>query len=411
MLTRYFENRNMKCDSDQRTYSRFANEQFTAFALMSHCPIINVEPFCSYKDSIADFHITTTDLQRGNDEWDSFVKSLPGGDIVQTSVWGLSKRSIGQRPVLIIMRDRDHSIAGGMLVIERQVGSWLRMGYIARGPLYRKDNRAILPAALAAAKIHMRRRGLFGLVVQLAEGGEVYNSVLEGAAFARGTFSVVPEATIRIDVRQSDEQILGSMSSMRRRNVLKSVKHGFDLVHSEDVATFHRLHLSTGTRKEFSALTFQYLDAQWGALSTSGHVTILQANFGGQAMAALWLSKFGNVVTFRLGGWDRDVKGPSHVNEALHWKAIQWARSINASFYDFGGFDRGNAERLLKGQPVDSSLKSHNLFKLGFGGTPILFPPTYFLLTSRPLNWLASWVGPPLLKMKQVRKLAHKLRS
>jgi lipid II:glycine glycyltransferase (peptidoglycan interpeptide bridge formation enzyme) len=257
----------------------------------------------------------------------------------------------------------------------------------------------------------MRKRKLFGLIVQLPEGGEGFNNVLEDAAFAAATLSVVPEATLRIDLRESDENILGAMSPMRRRNILKSLKESFEFTLSDDVPTFHRLHLSTSYRQGFEGLTFEYLNAQWRALSPLKHVTILLASYKGHVISGLWLSNFAGVVTFRLAGWDRAIKAPAHVNEALHWKAIQWARSVNASFYDLGGFDRNCAEQILMQTPINPNMKSHNFFKLGFGATPVLLPRAHILVANQSLNWLARRLGPSLLNNTHVKRLAHRLRT
>jgi lipid II:glycine glycyltransferase (peptidoglycan interpeptide bridge formation enzyme) len=343
-------------------------------------------------------------------DWDSFVEASSQGDLVQTSLWGLSKRFIGQRPALVVLRSADRILAG-MLIIQRRVCQGIHIGYIARGPMFGGKDRELLDCSLQAAKFYMRDQGLLGLVIQRAEGDEVFGDVLANAGFLAGGPSVVPEATMRICVKQADEVILGAMSPMRRRNVLKGIKQGFTIEHSSDVAMFHRLHASTSLRQGFKALSLEYLAAQWRALSDTHNVTILLARYQGDAVAALWLSMFSGAVTFRLAGWDKEAKAPSHVNEALHWNAIQWARSIGARYYDLGGFDRDCAERLLQGLSASPELQSHNLFKLGFGGTPVLFSQAYFRLANQPLNWLARSLGTQVWRSRRMRKFAHRLRN
>ena len=358
------------------------------------------------------YRVEVLEVDRPHNEWDSFVQTSTHGDLVQTSIWGLSKLSIGQMPLLIMLRDKEDSIVSGMLMIERQLGSRMRMGYVARGPLARSDDLSILSAAIEAAATCMRRRKQSGLIVQLSEGSEIRSKVLEQAGFTYGSLAVTTEATIRVDLTQNEESILGAMTSMRRRNVRKAMKQGFEIEHSSDVETFHGLHLATSSRKRFSGLSLEYLKAQWQALAPSGHVTILLARYQGEAMAALWLSHFGDIVTFRLAGWNAAVAGPAHVNEALHWTAIQWARSVGARVYDFGGFDRDSAERVLNGRPLAPDFeKSHNFFKLGFNRLPTLLPKAHFLVANRIVNRVAHWLGPMLLQSPQARMIAQRLRN
>jgi lipid II:glycine glycyltransferase (peptidoglycan interpeptide bridge formation enzyme) len=376
-----------------------------------HRKTIPSEPFGTTHDTINGFRLSIRPVESVVDEWDSFVRDLPNGDLVQTSVWGLSKRALGQQPILIILRS-DSEILGGMVLVERQIGPWLRLGYIARGPLFRDPHNSKLIAAIQIAKAYMHNRKLAGLIVQLPEGRQVSNANLEEAGFLPGVIAVAPEATIRIDVTGSNESLLAAMTSKRRRVVRRSMEQGFDIAHSNDVATFHKLYLCTGARKRFKGLSFEYLKAQWDALVPSKKVTILQASHKGTVMSALWLTNFAGVVTRRLAGWNSAIRSPAHVNEALEWAAIQWARSINARYYDLGGFDRDCAERILNKLPLEPySLTSHHNFKWGFGGTPVLLPRAYIHLANPSLNRLAHWFGPSLLQSNQVRKLAHRLRS
>ena len=359
-----------------------------------------------------DYRIEVLDLDESNREWDSFVLTQPHGDLVQTSLWGLSKRSIGQTPLLISLRDKKENIVGGMLMIERRLGPWMRLGYVARGPLVKSDDLFILRTALDAAIACMRKRKLAGLIVQLPEGKELRNKLLEDAGFIHGSLGVAPEATVRVDVTQTDESILSAMSKSRRGIVRNSMKKGFEIEHSSDVETFYRLHLATGIRTGFTELSLGYLNAQWQALAPSGYLTILLARHQGKAMAGLWLSHFGEVVTLRLAGWDAEVAGPAHVNEALHWAAIQWARSVGARVCDFGGVDRDSAERVLSDRPLAPDfVKSHYYFKLSFNGVPTLLPRAHFLVANRIANRFARWLGPALLQSPQVRKIAQRLRS
>jgi lipid II:glycine glycyltransferase (peptidoglycan interpeptide bridge formation enzyme) len=375
-------------------------------ALQSLRPIVRRET----SSSVGELEVSIHDVDRRMSDWDSFVEASPQGDLVQTSLWGLSKHFLGQRPALVVLRSADRILAG-MLIIQRRVCHGIHVGYIARGPLFGGKDRALLDCSLQAAKSYMQKRGLLGLLVQLAEGDEGFSDALLDAGFFVGGPSVVPEATMRIGVTQPDELILKAMSPMRRRNILKAMKQEFKIEHSSDVVTFHRLHTSTSLRQGFGALSLEYLAAQWRALSDTQNVTILLASYRGNAVAALWLSMYSGVVTFRLAGWDREIKAPSHVNEALHWQAIQWARSANARYYDLGGFDRECAERIVQGLSATSDLQPHNIFKIGFGGNPVLFSRAHCRLTNQSLNWLAGRLDAQLWHSRAMRRLAHQLRN
>jgi lipid II:glycine glycyltransferase (peptidoglycan interpeptide bridge formation enzyme) len=345
------------------------------------------------------------------DDWDAFVQAAPHGDLTQSSIWGLSKKTTGRIPVLIDARGKDGAILGGALMIECRLRPGIRVAYIARGPIVADNDASTLHLIIEATIHHARQRKLHGLIVQLPENTADPHPVIEAFGFASASIPVAPEATIQIDVTQTDESILSAMSSARRYNVRKSSREGFEIVHSDDVPGFHRLHLATSVRAGFHPLSLEYLDAQWRALAPSGAVTILFARFEGRPVAALWLSRFGDVVNTRLGGWDAAAPAPKHPNEALVWAAIQWARSSGARLYDLGGFDRISAECILQGLPLAGELETHNDFKLGFNGTPTLLPQARLLLFNRPLHSIARALGPRMAKSKFMQHLSHRLRG
>jgi len=345
-------------------------------------------------------------------EWDEFLLQVPGGSLVQTAAWAATKRALGQQTQLTVAHDRNGQLVGGASVVARRVGPGASVGYIAGGPVVLGDDTELLGLTLSAALRHIRRLRVRVLIVQLPEGADERLAVLSRQGFVDGAPPVAPEATIRVDVSLGDDALLAAMSSMRRRNIRKSWREDIDVGESDDVEGFHRLHVATAERQGFTPRSLEYLRAQWVVLRSEGQVAILVARHAGAAVAGLWLTRFGRTVTFRLPGWDVRLPAPKHVNEALHWGAIRWARAVGASVYDLGGFDRDSAVRLLCGAPLDEGFpRTHGFFKLGFNGTPVLLPQAQFLVTNRALRPLARVVGPRLLTSTPAHRLASAARN
>jgi hypothetical protein len=345
-------------------------------------------------------------------DWDAFLRAMPNGDIVQTSMWGLSKRAIGQTAVLVETRDAAGAIAGGALMIEHRIGPGIGIGYVPRGPVVRDDDPELVRTVVDELMRLARSRGLRAFIVQLPAGDPARDRILAEAGFMAAPLSVTPEATILIDVAQSDEAILGAMSTSRRRNVRQSWKERIEIAPSDDVAAFHRLHSATGTRKTLSELSLDYHKAQWQALAPSGSVAILLARDHREAVAGLWLSRFGDVVTLRLSGWNAVGTRAKHVNEALRWAGIRWTRSVGARMFDFGAFDRGVAEAVLRGEPLPKAFAgTHNSFKLGFNPVPVLLPKAQFQVFGLGIGFLVRLAGPNLLGSPLAHRFAQRLRS
>lgn len=345
-----------------------------------------------------------------NAAWDSFL-AQHGGDVVQTSMWGASKKAMGQ-DVVLVTRNEHGAIKTGALMVVRRVGPGIRVGYVARGPVAdvhsRVDWQEFLTKLIDRAKTHR----CLGLVVQPQAQNDHLDDELASSGFLDSPMGVAPDATIAVDVRRGDDELLASMSRMRRRNVRKALGQPIAIEPSSDIALFHRLHIATATRQNFAALSRDYFQAQWDALAPNGAVRMIVASSDGVPLAALWLSNFAGTVTFRAAGWDWQASASLKVNEALHWKAMLWARSHGAHTYDFGGFDRPAAEAIASGEPMPTAFdRTHSHFKLGFGGTPRLLPRPKIVPLRIAANPLSRAVLPRLLGSPVTRRAAQRLRS
>ena len=345
-----------------------------------------------------------------HEEWDALVARTPGGDLVQTTAWAATKQALGLETDLVLVRDlAGECVAGGLMVVKR-LRAGIAVAYVARGPV--ADQASPWASVLALDAVVDRARALHVsyLIVQPPEGSQRLDEQLVRRGFQAGAPNVAPGATIRLDLARSDEQLLLDMSKMRRHTIRRSVREEVEISSSADVELFHHLHTATAVRQGFEPLSLAYLEHQSTELAPSGNLTILLARHAGRTVAGLWLTSFNGVVTFRLAGWDSSVPSPKHVNEALHWSAIRRARSAGAGAYDFGGFDRDVAERLQRGEPLPADFaRSHNFFKLGFGGPPILFPQPRFLIFNRLARLAVAKTG--LLAGRRGLRIADRFRN
>jgi Acetyltransferase (GNAT) domain len=309
--------------------------------------------------------------------WDAFVEAT-GGDLVQTSAWGRSKRAIGLGTRLVVVRDGSGEIVGGALIVLKRVAPGLCAGSVARGPLVRDasvDAGAVVDRVLSES----RGAGVRFLIAQPPEGGGPLERSRVARGFETGCPGVAPDATIRLDLGRDDADLMADMIPMRRRNLRRRDIASLEIAPEADVDLFQRLHAATAARQGFAPLDVSTLRAQWAALAPAGRCAILIARHRGTPVSGIWLTRFDGVATFRIAGWDVDAAArtgaPKHANEALHWAAIRWARASGAHTYDFGGLDRQAAEAIVTGGTLpDGFARTAGFFKYGFGGSTVLLP-------------------------------------
>jgi lipid II:glycine glycyltransferase (peptidoglycan interpeptide bridge formation enzyme) len=344
--------------------------------------------------------------------WDALIEATPGGDLVQTTRWAVSRQRLGFRAYRIAVATAGQELLGGCLMYSKRVAPGWWVGSIPRGPLLFTPGSGAASAVLGAILVSARRRGVRVLVIQPPEAAPALEEATSSAGFRPGVPGIAPEATMRLDLSRSDEQLISSMSAMRRRNLRKALRSGLEVCQDDDIELFHRLHVATAQRQGFVPATRENLRAQWDLLASHANCTMFIARYRGVAAAGIWATRFAGTVTFKLAGWDASSPAPPHASDAVHWAAIQWARTNGDRTYDLGGFDRRSAECLVSRRPVpDDFHRSPSFYKLGFGGTAVLLPRARFLLSPKLVDLTLGRAAQRLFVSAQVRRLAQRLRN
>jgi lipid II:glycine glycyltransferase (peptidoglycan interpeptide bridge formation enzyme) len=344
--------------------------------------------------------------------WDALVEATPGGDLAQTTPWAVSRQRLGFRAYHITITTAGQERLGGCLMYAKRVAPAWWVASIPRGPLLFTPEPSAASAVVCAILASARRGGVRVLVIQPPEAAPALEEATISAGFRLGVPSVAPDATIRLDLRRSDDELLSSMNAMRRRNLRKTWRAGFEVCQGDDIELFHRLHVATAKRQGFVPASRENLRAQWGLLAPHANCMMFIARYHGVPAAGIWVTRFAGTVTFKLAGWDASSPAPPHANDAVHWAAIQWARSNGDRTYDLGGFDRRSAECLVSCRPMpDGFHHSPSFYKLSFGGTVVLLPRTRFLLLPKLADLALGKAAQRLFASAKIRRLAQHLRN
>ncbi|MDP9478483.1 MAG: peptidoglycan bridge formation glycyltransferase FemA/FemB family protein [Actinomycetota bacterium] len=306
-------------------------------------------------------------------EWDAFAAAGPWGSFLQTAAWGRFKERWGWRARRVTV-ERYGELVAGAQVLFRPLPLGRSVAYVPRGPVAPPDDPDLLAALLDEVHRAARAEGALLLTVE-----PNWESPTEGTehlgrlGFRRGAEAMQAEATLLLDLRPSEEDLLAGMRPKWRYNVRLSERKGVAVREggAEDFSIYERLMRATGERDRFEVRPRGYYEDAWHAFGEDGKLFV--AEHEGKALAAIIVVKTGGTATY-LYGASSDEERNRMPNHALQWAAIRWAKRSGCKRYDFWGIppevpDDGDAE-----QHGEGGLWGAYRFKQGFGGRVVKYP-------------------------------------
>lgn len=340
--------------------------------------------------SIVDLTVTPDPGTAVLREWDQLVDAVPGSDVAQLSAWARIRQNAGYRP-LYLLSHLDGQLAGGALVLERQLPIVGRFGYVSNGPLVSPDvPREPVLDRLLTAMDSLARTELRALFVQPPIDGQDVSAGLRNRGFRASAAGIAPAASVRVDLRREAEDIRRSFAKANRSRTRSSGKRGVTVRTGSigDLGLVADLLARTAEHQEFEPLSLEYIQRLYGELDVDGHVVLFVAELDGVPVAALLCTLSGGTVKQRISGMDRsEAARRAGVSAARVWYAMLWAKSHGCDSYDFGGIRADAAHHLLAGDPASRTfLTGAEQFKTSFGGEVLLYPDQVELISSAPLR-------------------------
>lgn len=315
---------------------------------------------------------------RGLDStWDAFVDSV-GGDHVQTTRWATVKSEVGWTSERVVVR-REGELIGGCQLLLRRLSPFGTVAYASRGPVIVDAEPGRIDAVLEAVRELAIHERLLLLKVQPPITGSDLVPPLEQGGFVASGLATAPSATVRLDLSGPLEGLLAAMRPGARSNIGKARRKGVTVRTgtSADLAPFVALVQATGRRQGFSPYPARYYEAMWHNFAADGRAVLFLAEHQGRTLSAALLIAWGDVVTYKMGGWSGE-RTNLHPNELLHWTGIEWARGAGYRWYDLEGINDEVGRAIVEGRdPGPAARQGVTHFKLGFGGEVVIAPSAY----------------------------------
>ncbi len=193
--------------------------------------------------------------------------------------------------------------------------------------------------------------------------------LFESLGFTRGA-SVQPQASIVVDLRPSEDEILAAMKSKTRYNIRLARKKGITVREGalDDIPTFFQLNQTTAERDGFGIHSEDYYRAAYQSFAPENRALLI-AEFEGEPLAALMLFAWDKRAYYLYG-----ASSNAHRNKMpaylLQWTAMRWAKQHGYESYDLWGIPNApEAELEAEFTKRNDGLWGVYRFKRGFGGT------------------------------------------
>lgn len=310
--------------------------------------------------------------------WDAFLMAT-GGEYQQSTMWSRIKSGLSYQTRRILI-EHGGAIIGGAQLLDRTLPVVGALGYVPLGPVL-ATNSATLARILVQRIRQLAKEERLRFVAVQVPGGSPAAGVLRDEGFTLSSPKLAPIATVVIDLSSDDQSndldgVFSQMGATTRKHIRRSERGGVTVREgtNADLATFQRLSSATAQRRGFKEASEDYLSRVWNEFAPHGNIRIFIAELAGEALSALIVIAFGASVTCWRMGWAGKQPGV-YPNEAMHWAAMQWAKSRGYRRFDLGGIDLDFAKLIVAGETSHAHQAYRvDYFKLGFGGKVTIFP-------------------------------------
>lgn len=350
------------------------------------------------------------------DDWDAHILALPHPHPLQSRPWAEHKRLYGWTPAFWLF-EQEGRPRGAALILRRRA-SPLPVGvlYLPKGPLLDDWGDAnLVEAVLAHLESVARREHAVFIKIDpdvdyppapdfCAPHGPEVVARLERRGWRFSPDQIQYRNTVLVDLRPTEEELLGRMKPKTRYNIRLAERHGVTVSPGDasHLPAYYALYEETSARDGFLIREYDYYRSVWERFLARGYGHLLLASVEGEIVAGLFLFLFGRRAWYMYGASGEQHRNlmPNHL---LQWEAMRLARAQACTAYDMWGAP----DELVETDPMWGVYR----FKAGFGGEFVRHIGAYDYPTSAPLYRLYMQAIPRYLALlRRLRGTGTELR-
>ncbi|THJ67885.1 peptidoglycan bridge formation glycyltransferase FemA/FemB family protein [Arthrobacter echini] len=278
--------------------------------------------------------------------WDATVNELEGHP-QQLWGWGQTKAAHGWSADRLLVMEDDVVIGAAQLVLRALPVPLRSLAYLPRGPQVRQGRAAEVLHAVAEY-VRSTHRSVALSIEPDWDATSAEARALPGSGFRASGNTILIPRTLILDLRRSEDDLLGGMSKKHRQYIRKSGREDLDIrrVERGELGACLDVYRLTAQRAGFGIHEDSYyLDI----FDNLGDASPVYAAFRGHDVVAfLWLST-SRVTSFELYGGMTEEGERLRANYALKWFAIREMKARGVARYDFNGLLNDGVSRFKMG--------------------------------------------------------------
>ncbi len=301
------------------------------------------------------------------EQWNDWLQEAPGGGhIYQSYEWGEFKRTIGWRPIRLVLERQGAIVGAGQFLAWNTPGVPGCLLYCTKGPWLPWDDEQAVRTFFAGVRTVARRENAHTVKIEpeVLEKQAGVKAVLADIGFEKFRWDLQFKTTMLVDLTPSEEELLAAMKSKTRYNTRLGAKKGVRIVEDNSMEAreeFHTMMELTAQRDGFFKRPHDYLFACWQAMYDADRAHLFLAVHEGQMLAGILVFTFGHKYWYTVGA-STDEKRNLMPTYQLQWEVMRWAKEQGITFYDMVAIP--NPENLNE----EDSMYGLYRFKAGFGG-------------------------------------------
>lgn len=318
--------------------------------------------------------------------WERFFVDCAEKTFLQSWNWGRFREAMGEKIWRFGVFEKEELISVALAVMVRAKRG--RFLLVPHGPVVKEDILdnpvilgAILRALLAKLKdIAEKEDASFIRINPIWKRNAKNAKLFHELGFRNAPLSMHPEASWKLDITPSEEELLKNMRRTTRYLIKKcSLDPRIKVVQSYDpryLEMFSSMHKKVSERQHFVPFSFEYLKNEFDAFAQDDEVSLFLGVYQKEIVAIAFVV-FWSGIAFYHHAASLPQYSKFSIPYLVQWEAIKEAKQRGCKLYDFWGYVNP------KEQP-QHPWAGPTLFKMGFGGTPYEYVKTQDL----PLSWL-----------------------